>query len=145
MNPQSTDKIMIDTNNLVPRVIAQGSVEIPVASANGVPGNPGVPSYYGTQTLTLDTVSADLVPFVIAYLKFEFVSDGNTYFQRFNSWEELSGDITKSAFRNWYTITKNGNVLDINFYIDMLADNSIFTYTAFYCITSACFTESSGL
>lgn len=144
MNPQSTDKVIIDTNNLVPRVVAEGSIEIPVSSNNAWPGG-GSTTYYGTQTVNLNTIKSTTVPFIEAWLEYEFVSDGDKYYQKFNSWEDLNGSSTSEGARNWVTLTKNGTKLDINFYISVLADNSTFTYTAYYRITSANFTESSGL
>lgn len=51
MNPQSTDKVSADANQLVPRIVSRGSLVVTTNTASGT-------NYYGTTTVTLSDIKA---------------------------------------------------------------------------------------
>lgn len=131
----STDKVMGDTNNSVPRVIARGSVDLTTYSAYGS-------LYRATATVVLNNILATDNPIIECYF---YASGGGTNTLNKMNYNVSNSTQDPSLNANFYltSTTYNGrSVVQINF--EHVRNNQNIR-SIYYVVYSSAFTTDSGV
>lgn len=144
-NPQSTDRVSENTNNLIANIVTIGYITLnstDFVNSGGLIGGSS-PAYYATKSVTLSNISSAQVPYVMVWFSLGNNLYTNTYY-KLSQFQDKGNPYVNDA-RTWYTLTKSGTVYSLNIYAMNYLGNTTSGQTFFYAISSANATEVSGL